>query len=107
MSSSLCDALTSWSGATQAAAKQADPNTIYTGVDLHRHDIQLSQLASTMSQMSIEHARAGDSDEAMASLYERLVLYSEGPTPAGLEELHAAYHRVHLRGLDPLRKNQS
>ncbi len=48
----------------------------------------------------------GQRDEQLALSYELFVLYGVPIPAAAARELDAAYKRVHLRGLDPLRKNQ-
>ena len=45
-------------------------------------------------------------DEQLAQSYELLVLYGIPVSAATAKEMEPAYRRVHLRGLDPLRKNQ-
>ncbi len=46
-------------------------------------------------------------DEQLALSYELFVLYGVPVLATAAQELDAAYRRVHLRGLDPLRNNQA
>jgi hypothetical protein len=43
-------------------------------------------------------------DEELANLYEYLVLQDLAVPPPLVEAMRAAYRRVHLRGLDPMRR---
>jgi hypothetical protein len=69
-------------------------------------DRQLSQLARTIAVMrkyATDPAVGAGADD-LADQYEVLILYSL-PVPADLDQkLREAHRRVHLRGLDPLRK---
>ena len=69
-------------------------------------DTQLSQPAvtiSVVSDLTAGAAEAANTDD-LANQYEFLVLY-DLPVPVDLDpELREAHRKVHLRGLDPLRK---
>jgi hypothetical protein len=70
------------------------------------YDRQLSQLAQTIpvvrkSEMGLAEE---DDSEDLANRYEFLVLYGVS-VPADLDQkLREAHRRIHLRGLDPLRR---
>jgi hypothetical protein len=69
-------------------------------------DRHLSQLDQTMKVVEKEDTGTSDRarEEELASLYEFLVLHKR-PVPSAIEQtMLAAHRRVHLRGLDPLRR---